>query len=86
MIFERTSSELSIFTPLEKATDFNRWSTDSQADGGLMPPSAQTVRERSSLTGFTDVRFRNFQRIIIGWGVLNTILLIAVAVIFWLKK
>ncbi|MFA5362277.1 MAG: hypothetical protein WC335_03385 [Candidatus Omnitrophota bacterium] len=41
------------FTPLEKATDFSRWSTDFYADGGLMPPSAKTVRGQSSLTGFT---------------------------------
>ena len=41
------------FTPLEKAIDFNRWSTDFQADGGLMPQSAHTVSRRSSLTGFT---------------------------------
>jgi len=52
------------FTPLEKATDFNRWSLPLKADGGLKPPSAQTVspvrdkslngvREQSSLTGFT---------------------------------
>ena len=42
-----------IITPLEKATDFNRWSLPLKADGGLKPPSAQAVRERSSLTGFT---------------------------------
>ncbi|MFA5363306.1 MAG: glycogen/starch synthase, partial [Candidatus Omnitrophota bacterium] len=48
-----TSQPVVVFTPLEKATDFSRWSSDSQADGGLMPPSAQTVRGRSSLTGFT---------------------------------
>ena len=48
------NSRLSLmFTPLEKATDFNRWSSPIEADGGLKPPSAQTVRERSSLTGFT---------------------------------
>ncbi len=41
------------FTPLEKATDFNRWSSSLEADGGLKPPSAQAVREWSSLTGFT---------------------------------
>lgn len=41
------------FTPLEKATDFNRRYTDFQAEDGLMPPSAQTVKGRSSLTGFT---------------------------------
>jgi prepilin-type N-terminal cleavage/methylation domain-containing protein len=44
---------LAAFTPLEKAADFNRRSTPFKADGGLKPPSAQTVRERSSLTGFT---------------------------------
>ena len=43
-----------MFTPLEKAADFNRRSTDSQAEGGLMPPSALTVREQRSLTGFTE--------------------------------
>lgn len=42
-----------VFTPLEKATDFNRWSLPIKADGGIKPPSAQTVRGRSSLTGFT---------------------------------
>ena len=52
------------FTPLEKAADFNRRSLPLKADGGLKPPSApletdfltgsaQTVREQSSLTGFT---------------------------------
>ncbi len=41
------------FTPLEKATDFNRWSSLLEADGGLKSLSAQTVRERGSLTGFT---------------------------------
>ncbi|MFA5361948.1 MAG: hypothetical protein WC335_01705 [Candidatus Omnitrophota bacterium] len=41
------------FTPLEKATDFSRWYADFYADGGLMPPSAKTVRGQSSLTGFT---------------------------------
>ncbi|MBL7131674.1 MAG: hypothetical protein ISS45_09805 [Candidatus Omnitrophica bacterium] len=54
------------FTPLEKATDFNRWSLPLKADGGLKPPSAplennfltgsaQAERVRSSLTGFTGV-------------------------------
>ncbi|MFA5362870.1 MAG: prepilin-type N-terminal cleavage/methylation domain-containing protein [Candidatus Omnitrophota bacterium] len=41
------------FTPLEKTTGFSRWYTDFYADGGLMPPSAKTVRGQSSLTGFT---------------------------------
>ncbi len=51
------------FTPLEKAADFNRRSLPLEANGGFPPeadsPSekkpllAQTVRERSSLTGFT---------------------------------
>ena len=51
------------FTPLEKASDFNRRLLPIKADGGFqpeadpplaeMPPSADTVRERSSLTGFT---------------------------------
>jgi dethiobiotin synthetase len=51
------------FTQLEKAADFGRRATDSQADGCLMQESAQTVypvrkffsngvKERSSLTGF----------------------------------
>ena len=44
--------ERSEFTPLEKATDFNRWSLPLKADGGLMSPSAETERVRSSLTGF----------------------------------
>ncbi len=39
------------FTPLEKATDFNQWLLPFEADDGLMQHSAQTVRERSSLTG-----------------------------------
>ncbi|MBL7130771.1 MAG: hypothetical protein ISS45_05145 [Candidatus Omnitrophica bacterium] len=53
-----------MFTPLEKATDFNRWSLPLKADGGFQPEVdpplaekpmlAQAVRERSSLTGFTD--------------------------------
>ncbi len=41
-----------VFTPLEKATD-EVGGENKEADGGLMPPSAHTVRERSSLTGFT---------------------------------
>ena len=41
------------FTPLEKATDFSRWLSPYKANGGLKPPLAQTVREQSSLTGFT---------------------------------
>jgi len=48
------------FTPLEKATDFNWWSLPFKADGEFpvcrqvgKPPSTQTVRERSSPTGFT---------------------------------
>jgi len=28
------------FTPLEKATDFNRWSSPLEDDGGLKPPQA----------------------------------------------
>ena len=40
------------FNPLEKAADFNRRSS-LKDDGGLRPPSAQTVRELRSLTGFT---------------------------------
>lgn len=39
------------FTPLEKATD-KVGSRNIDADSGLMPPSAHTVRE-NSLTGFT---------------------------------
>ena len=52
-----------LFTPLEKATEFIRWSASYKANGGVqpeadpplaeMPPLAQTVRERSSQTGFT---------------------------------
>lgn len=41
------------FTPLEKASDFNQWSSDSRADGTSMPALAQSARRRSSLTGFT---------------------------------
>jgi len=41
------------FTPLEKATDEVGGRIPYKADGGLMPLSAQTVRGRSSLTGFT---------------------------------
>ncbi len=41
------------FTPLEKAADFNRRSLPLEANGGLKPLLAQTVGERSSLTGFT---------------------------------
>jgi len=56
------------FIPLEKTTDFSpvrdpalrdaisngvsRWSLPYEADSGLIPPSAQTVKEQSSLTGF----------------------------------
>ena len=39
--------------PSEKATDKASGGKDIAADGGLRPPSAGTVRERSSLTGFT---------------------------------
>ncbi|GFP22270.1 two-component system, NtrC family, sensor kinase, partial [Candidatus Hakubella thermalkaliphila] len=42
------------FTPLEKATDGIGGKIPYKADGGLKPPSAHTVRERSSLTGFTE--------------------------------
>ena len=52
------------FTPLEKATDFNQELSPFKANGGLMPPSAQTarsvrkefsnrVKELNFLTGFT---------------------------------
>ena len=41
-----------VFTPIEKATD-EAGGENKEADGGLMPPSAHTVRERSSLMGFT---------------------------------
>ncbi|MCG2703521.1 MAG: 4-alpha-glucanotransferase [Candidatus Omnitrophica bacterium] len=42
-----------LFTPLEKAPDEVGGGRNIDADGGLMPPLAETVRERSSLTGFT---------------------------------
>ena len=42
-----------VFTPLGRAADFNRRPSPIEADGGIKPPPAQTVRERSSLTGFT---------------------------------
>ncbi|MBU4304253.1 MAG: prepilin-type N-terminal cleavage/methylation domain-containing protein, partial [Candidatus Omnitrophica bacterium] len=52
------------FTPLEKATDEVSGEKNIDADGSLMPPSAETVspiknnisngiKGRSSLTGFT---------------------------------
>ena len=41
------------FTPLEKATDFNRRSLPIEGGGGLKPPSPRTVKKQSSLTGFT---------------------------------
>jgi len=41
------------FTPLEKATDEVGGGKTIDADSGLMPSSAETVRERNSLTGFT---------------------------------
>ncbi len=40
-------------TSIEKAADFSRRLSSDKSDGDLKPPSAQTVRERSSLTGFT---------------------------------
>ncbi len=43
------------FTLLEKATDCNQWPLPFKAEGALNPPSAQAVRERSSLTGFISV-------------------------------
>ena len=55
LLKHNTNKDRSRFTPLEKAADFNRWSSPIEADGGLKPPSVQTVRERSSLTGFTCV-------------------------------
>lgn len=45
--------EKQTFTPLEKASAFKRRSLPLKPDGGIKPPSAQTVRERDSLTGFT---------------------------------
>ncbi len=42
-----------LFTPLEKAADFNRRLSSLKTNGGLMPSSAQIVRECNSLTGFT---------------------------------
>ncbi len=50
---ENPVKQKSKFTPLEKATDKVGGGKNIGADGGLMPPSAETVRERSSLTGFT---------------------------------
>lgn len=41
------------FTPLEKATDEVGGGIPYKADGGLMSSLVQTVRESSSLTGFT---------------------------------
>jgi hypothetical protein len=41
------------FTPLEKAADRRVGGVDIIADGGLMPPPAQTVGGQRSLTGFT---------------------------------
>ena len=42
-----------MFTPLEKSNDEVNNKIPYKTDGGLMPPSAQIVKERSSLTGFT---------------------------------
>jgi hypothetical protein len=55
---ESASAKADDFTPLEKAADFNQWSS-LEADGGLKPPSAQTVRGRSSLTGYTEIGRRS---------------------------
>jgi len=55
-----------LFTSLEKAADFNRWSLQIDDGGGLKPPSPRTarpvrknfsngVKERSSLTGFASI-------------------------------
>ena len=52
--------ETANFTPLEKVTDFNRRSS-LKANGGLKPSSAQTVRERSSLTGFIKAKSAVFR-------------------------
>lgn len=41
------------FTPLEKAAGFDLRLSGDKVNHGFRPPSAQTVRERSSLTGFT---------------------------------
>ncbi len=44
---------LLIFTPLEKATDFNRHSLQLEVDGGLMFQSAKIVNVPCSLMGIT---------------------------------
>jgi len=45
-----------LFTQLENAADFSRWLSTIEADGGLKPPSApDTVKECSSLIGFTEL-------------------------------
>jgi threonylcarbamoyladenosine tRNA methylthiotransferase MtaB len=50
------------FTPLEKVADFSQRLSSDKTDGGLRHQSAQTVRERSSLTGFAH-RTRAFLKI-----------------------
>jgi hypothetical protein len=47
------------FTPLEKATNEIGGNYLIKPDGGIMPPSAHTVRRRSSLTGFTGYRIQD---------------------------
>lgn len=47
------------FTPLEKATDFNRCSSPHKTDGDIKPPPPQTVSEQSSLTGLIESSVEN---------------------------
>ncbi len=56
-----------VFTPLEKATGFNRWPLPTEADGGSMPPSAHTVREQGALTGFTSKKLKNHKSVLNRW-------------------
>ncbi|MDD5069732.1 MAG: PHP domain-containing protein, partial [Candidatus Omnitrophica bacterium] len=44
-------------SPLEKPADLNQWSRPIEGDDGLKPPSPQTVRGQSSLTGLTENSF-----------------------------
>jgi hypothetical protein len=53
---KKIDKKIKVFIPLEKTTDFSRWSLPYKADGGLIPPSAQTVKEQGSLTGFISRR------------------------------
>ncbi|MBU2574329.1 MAG: trypsin-like serine protease [Elusimicrobia bacterium] len=67
MLYKSNAQMLSSppFTPLEKAADKAGGGKNIDADGGLMSPLAETVRE-NSLTGFTGLDFAETDAKIVG--------------------